>query len=149
MKEENITFLACTITNKRIDANYHNHLDDLNYRIEKEEPAHPSLGEAVGVLDAKAAEAFYAKKDAVKNFKVKGFVIDEGDGVRTITLSVSMNNAHDYAQSVKTGKIPFESETLINEVDAIRHELWMYFFEDHTAQGTLPGMQGRGLASQE
>lgn len=149
MKEENITFLAVTITNKKIDASYHNHLDDLNYAVEKEEPSHPDLGKAMGLLDATAAEAFHAKKDAVKNFKTKGFLIDEGDGVRTILLTAGMSNAHEYSQTVKTGKIPFESETLIEKVDGVRHQLWKYFFEDYTAQGTLPGMQGRGLASNE
>ena len=85
----------------------------------------------------------------MKHFKVKGFTIDQGDGVKTILLDGSMTNSHDYANNVKSGKIPFESETLIEKVDALREELFSYFWEGKSAQGTLPGMQARGLASNE
>lgn len=149
MKEENITILKCSVTNKRITADYHCHLDDLNYTVEKDEPSHPDLGKAMSKLDSYLADAFFAKKDAQQNFKVKGFTIDDGDGISTIQLDGSGTNVHDYSFSPKSGKIPFESEELIAKVEAVRHELFRYFFEGHTAQGTLPGMQARGLATQD
>ena len=149
MKAENISILKVNVTNKRIVMNYHDHRDDLNYEVEKEEPAHPDLGDAMGLLDSDIADALHAKKDAIKNYKTKEWVIDEADSKKTLTIKASMSNKWDYANTVSSGKIPFESETLVEKVDKIREELFAYFFEGKQAQGTFPGMQARGLASQE
>lgn len=148
MKKENISILRCTFSKKRITAEYHNHLDDLNYRVENEELPHPDLNVAVEPLGLDLADALHIKGNERDKFKCLGFTIDEGDGVITIALRGTVTNKHGYITPAFSGKIPFESEKLIAKVDLVREELFAYFFEGKQSQQTIPGMPARGMANE-
>ena len=149
MKANTIEILACKF-GKVISMKFHNKMDDLNYDVEDgDRPPHPDLKKALVPLHIEFAAAHYVLGEERENFIPDGFVITKAGDKETIDqvkITGKIQTSHGDKVTSNSGDIPMTSKGLEEKIEALRVELWAFFFNEKTAvtQGNLPGFPKKG-----
>ena len=150
MKKENIDITACKLGKKTKTMSYYNKLDQMNYKIEDVEYAHPDLQKAAEGLIRHFAKAFYIEGEERDHFVVDGFKLDTKDKHETVKISGSMTNDYGYVTPVNSGHIPLDEtqDDLKADIETLGLEMFKYFFEGKSAQGKIDGFPANASEEQ-
>lgn len=133
MEAKNLSILKCNRGIKSYSMDYFSTVDSHNYTIYDDELPHSDLINAFNALRPQLSRALWANSNAIENFDVYGFTIDERDDVVTVELKGKVKNPDDYYTNVSSGKIPLEG-LVLERIDVLRAELFAYFFGNKKAQ---------------
>lgn len=148
MKAEHIEILSCKFS-KTITMAYHNKVDTLSYDVEDgDRPPHPDLKKALIPLHVEFAAAHYVLGEERENFIPDGFVITKAGDKEIkdqVKITGKIQTSHEDKVTCNSGDIPMTSKGLEDKIEALRVELWAFFFNEKTAvtQGNLPGFQSK------
>jgi len=143
MKFENVSILSSKFGLKIISAKYYDNLVGQNRSAEETEFPHPDLINARDAIKPELAKAFYLEGEERDHFTVTGFLIEEKDEIVTVDIHGKMDNVHEYSTNVKSGRIPLDEdqEVLKEKLEVIKKELYLFLFENKSAQGKIPGFE--------
>lgn len=121
----------------KLTMDYLNGIDNFDHDIGGSELPHPDFVNALEALSLDLGRAYYATEAGVKRYKAKGFVLDERDNIVTIEVKGKLENNFDYVTNVSSGKLLLE-KALKKRYETLCTELYLYFFENKTAQLDIP-----------
>ena len=133
MEKEKIKILKASFGVTDLVMTYLNGSDNFTHEIRGDELPHPDFIKALEALNLDLGRAYYATEAGIDRYKAKGFVIDERDDIVTIEVKGKLENNFDYLTNVSSGKLLLE-KALKKRYEKLCTELYLYFFENKTAQ---------------
>lgn len=137
MDQAKVKVLKCNWGVSELSMSYLNGTDSFSHEIGGDELPHPDFVKALDALSLDLGRAYYATEAGVKRYKAKGFVLDERDDIVTIEVKGKLENNFDYVTNVSSGKLLLE-KALKKRYETLRTELYLYFFENKSAQLEIP-----------
>lgn len=137
MEQSKIKILKSTWGVTELSMNYLNGTDNFTHEIRGDEVPHPDFVKALEALNLDLGRAYYATEAGIDRYKAKGFVLDEKDNIVTIEVKGKLENNFDYVTNVSSGKLLLE-KALKKRYETLCKELYLYFFENKTAQLEIP-----------
>lgn len=134
MEKSKVKILKANWGVSELSMSYLNGTDNFDHNIAGDELPHPDFVKALEALSLDLGRAYYATEAGIKRYKAKGFTLDEKDSIVTIEVKGKLENNFDYiVSSVTSGKLLLE-KALKKRYDTLCTELYLYFFENKTAQ---------------
>jgi hypothetical protein len=133
MEQSKIKFLKATWTVNDLSASFVNGVDNFDHNRTGHELPHPDFVKALEALSLDLGRAYYSTEAGIKRYKAKAFVLDERDDIVTIEVKGKLENNFDYLTNVSSGKLLLE-KALKKRYETLCTELYLYFFENKTAQ---------------
>jgi len=138
MEQSKVKILKASFGVTELSMSYLNGTDSFTHEIRGDEVPHPDFVKAMEALNLDLGRAYFATIEArIDRYKAKGFVLDERDDIVTIEVKGKLENNFDYVTNVSSGKLLLE-KALKKRYNNLCTELFLYFFENKTAQLEIP-----------